>query len=221
MNKENIHTKWLSFSSSTISDALDKYEIKGQCEGIKPIEPNYKVAGYAFTLKYVSKNSSRGNVGDFIDDVPPSSVIAIDNGGITNATVWGGILSRKAKMQNIAATVVYGVSRDSEEGIKISYPIFNMGTYMRTGKDRVVLESINEPICLSGIKVNPGDLIFGDMDGVLVIPKEFEKKVYEAAKAIEEAEQKIISEIENGSRLDDARAKHGYFNLQKTNNSGE
>ena len=207
--------RWLSLSSSTISDSLDKFGIAGQCEELKPQAANYKIVGYAFTLKYVPKNSNKGNVGNFIDDVPSNSIIVIDNNGIRDMTVWGGILSRKAKLNNVKGTVIYGASRDSQESLALSYPIFNLGNYMRTGKDRVVLESINKPIYLSGILVNPGDLIFGDLDGVLVIPKKFEEKIFKAAKTINDIENKIILEIESRSRLDEARSRHGYFDLQK------
>jgi regulator of RNase E activity RraA len=85
---------------------------------------------------------------------------------------------------------------------------------MRTGKDRVRADAYQEPVSLGEVRVEPGDLLLGDGDGVLVIAKEHEQAVLQAAKEIEEAEERIRNEIGKGGRLDDARAKFKYHSLQ-------
>lgn len=73
--------------TATLSDALDKLVIAGQCLGIKPLNQSFRLSGRAFTLGYAPAGPG-GAVGDFIDDVPEGAVIVIDNGGRPDATVW-------------------------------------------------------------------------------------------------------------------------------------
>nr|WP_221179402.1 RraA family protein [Streptomyces botrytidirepellens] len=96
--------------------------------------------GPAFTVRYAPVDeSSDGTVGDFLDDVPPGSVIVIDNDGRTDVTVWGGIMSEVAAHRGIAGTVINGVCLDVSASLARNYPLFSRGRFMRTGKDRVRL----------------------------------------------------------------------------------
>ena len=80
--------------TATISDALDRLGIVGQCLGIAPLDPKFRLAGRAFTLRYRPTGLvERGNVGDYIDDVPPGDVVVLDNAGRLDCTVWGDILT--------------------------------------------------------------------------------------------------------------------------------
>lgn len=89
--------------TATLSDALDKLGIAGQCLGIKPLDHGFRMAGRAFTLSYAPVGHPAGTVGDFIDDVPAGSVVVIDNGGRQDATVWGDILTLCAHQGSSAA----------------------------------------------------------------------------------------------------------------------
>src|SRR5262245_44576066 len=99
-----------------------------------------------------------GTVGDFIDDVPEGSVIAIDNGGRENATVWGDILTMVAHGRGIAGTVIDGACRDTNLSREIGYPIFSRSYSMRTGKDRVQLEATNGPVNIRDARVLAGEI---------------------------------------------------------------
>lgn len=207
--------KWTGLSTSTVSDALDKLGIKGQCFGVKPLKRAFKIVGTAYTIKYIAQEDETGTVGDYIEDVPPESIIVIDNEGKQEATVWGDILTRYAKIKGIEGTVINGVCRDTNSSLDIDYPIFSKGTYMRTGKDRVQFLNDNIPVSFGEIIIHPGDIILGDADGVVVVPKNLENKVLEIALRIEEKESGIIDGIEKGMTLTEARKKFGYHSLQK------
>src|SRR5258708_33775332 len=80
--------------AAAISDALDRLGIVGQCLGIAALDPKFRLAGRAFTLRYRPTGLvERGNVGDYIDDVPPGGVVVLDNAGRLDCTVWGDILT--------------------------------------------------------------------------------------------------------------------------------
>ncbi|KAJ5633232.1 hypothetical protein N7490_009571 [Penicillium lividum] len=128
-----------------VSDALDKLGIPGQAFNIMPLA-NYKktTVGPAFTVRYVPASNPPGSVGDFIDDVAIGDVVVIDNGGRTDCTVWGDIMTQYARLRGIAGTVIDGVCRDVNRAIDDEYPIFTAGRWMRTGKDRVQVGGVNE-----------------------------------------------------------------------------
>jgi regulator of RNase E activity RraA len=116
----------------------------------------------------------------------------------------------------IGGTVIHGVCRDSTRSLELGYPIFSRGVYMRTGKDRVQADGMQVPISLGEVRVEPGDLLAGDADGVVVIPRAREQDVLAVSQEITEAEDRIRQEIAAGSRLDEARKKHRYFQLQSS-----
>lgn len=201
--------------TATISDALDRLAIVGQCLGIAPLDPGFRLCGRAFTLRYRPTGLvDRGNVGDYIDDVDPGDIVVLDNAGRVDCTVWGDILTAVAHRRGIGGTVIHGVCRDVSRALDLGYPIFSRGRYMRTGKDRVEVESQGAPISLGEVQVRAGDILVGDADGILVIPRVRETEVLDSAREIEEAEQAIERETAKGTRLDEARKVFRYHQLQ-------
>jgi len=200
--------------TSNISDALDRLGIAGQCLGIKPRDPRFRLTGRAFTLLYGPVGKPAGTVGDFIDDVPPGAVIAIDNGGRENATVWGDILTEIAHRRGIAGTVIDGACRDTALCLELGYPVFSRSYSMRTGKDRVQLEGTEVIVNIGDARVAPGDILRGDADGVIAIPRQHELEVLAAAEDVFAKEEAIRQSIRGGKRLDEARKELGYHQLQ-------
>lgn len=201
--------------TATLSDALDKLGIAGQCLGIKPLDHAFRMTGRAFTLSYAPVGHPVGTVGDFIDDVPEGAVVAIDNGGRPDATVWGDILTFCAHKRGLAGTVIDGACRDTHLALDLRYPMYSRSYSMRTGKDRVQLEAVGAIINVGDARVAPGDILRGDSDGVVVIPKAREEEVLAAAEAIDAAEARIRDAIAGGMRLDEARKQQSYHLLQR------
>ena len=202
------------YGVSVLSDALDRLGIAGQAEGVHAIGPTTTLCGPAFTIRMAPVEEKPRSVGDYIDDVPPGSVVVIDNAGRTDTTVWGGLLTFTANMRGIAGTVIHGVCRDSEELQTVPYALFARDAHMRTGKDRVQAEEYNVPVSVGTARVAPGDWVVGDRDGVVVIPAAAVDRVLEAAKQIEAAEASIRAAVAAGKRLDEARRDFGYHALQ-------
>ncbi|KAF7963072.1 diguanylate cyclase [Cupriavidus sp. UYMU48A] len=200
--------------TATLSDALDKHGIAGQCYRIKARGESFATAGRAYTLLYGPASNPPGTVGDYIDDVPPGSILVLDNGGRENATVWGDILTEIAHRRGIAGTVIDGVCRDVALCRKLGYPVFSKDHWMRTGKDRVQVEATNVVVNIGDARVQPGDILRGDADGVVVIPREHEAAVLDTAEQIEHAENAIREAVRGGMRLDEARRQFRYHQLQ-------
>lgn len=203
------------FSTSTISDALDKFGFGGGCKGITPAFQKIKMVGTAYTVRYAPVGEVKGTVGDYIDEVQPGDVVVLDNNGRTDCTVWGDILTITAKIKDISGTVIEGVFRDMPTILEEGYPIFSRGRFMMTGKDRVMVEATQVIVSIGAVQVKPGDILVGDDSGVVVVPQELAEKVLEAVDAIEEAEQKIVKAVRDGLSLTEARKKFGYHALQR------
>ncbi|MBD9597313.1 RraA family protein [Ensifer sp. ENS05] len=201
--------------TASLSDALDKCGIPGQCLGVKPLSSSFKLAGRAFTVRYCAIDPvTPGTVGDYIDDVPTGAVVVLDNGGRADATVWGDILTMVASQKGLAGTVVEGACRDVALALEIGYPMFSRHSTMRTGKDRVQVDEVNGGVSVGAVRVNAGDLIVGDADGVLCIPAAIEHKILAIAEGIQAAEQQIREGVKAGTTLKGARAKNRYHQLQ-------
>jgi regulator of RNase E activity RraA len=200
--------------TTSISDALDRLGIAGQCLNIKPLDHRFRLTGRAFTILYGPAGRPAGTVGDYIDDVAPGSVVVLDNGGRENATVWGDILTWVAHRRGIAGTVIDGACRDTYLCRDLNYPVYSRSYSMRTGKDRVQVEAANIVVNIGEARVAPGDLLRGDADGVLAIPREHEDAVLAAAEDIDSVEQRIRALIDQGKTLAEARRQLGYHQLQ-------
>jgi regulator of RNase E activity RraA len=199
-----------------ISDALDKLGIPGQAFNIMPLTDSKKITvGPAFTVRYVPASEPPGSVGDFIDDVTIGDVVVIDNGGRTDCTVWGDIMTQYAGLRGIAGTVIDGVCRDVNRAIDDKYPMFTSGRWMRTGKDRVQVGGVNEPVGIGNVRVQPRDIVVADANGVVVVPRDRAREVAEVARKIEESEEYIRALIDGGASLAEARLKLGYHALQR------
>ncbi|NVZ60522.1 RraA family protein [Pseudomonas gingeri] len=199
-----------------VSDAMDKLGLPGQCLGIAPLDNYAKViVGPAFTVQYVSASVPPGTVGDFIEDVAAGDIVVIDNGGRTDCTVWGDIMTQYAGTRGIAGTVIDGVCRDVNKALGDGYPIFSQGRFMRTGKDRVQVQSVNQPVSIGSARVCDRDIVVADANGVVVVPRDRAAEVAACARRIETIEAEIRALIAQGKTLKEARATLGYHSLQR------
>lgn len=218
MNDQQLVALFEGLDTPGVSDALDKLGLPGQCLGIAPLA-NYTqvVVGPTFTVQYVSASVPPGTVGDFIDDVAPGDVVVIDNGGRTDCTVWGDIMTQYAGSRAIAATVIDGVCRDVSKALHDGYPMFSKGRFMRTGKDRVQVQSVNQPVSIGSARVCARDIVVADANGVVIVPRARAAEVAACARQIESVEAEIRQQIAQGKSLKDARAALGYHHLQSKN----
>jgi 4-hydroxy-4-methyl-2-oxoglutarate aldolase len=214
VTEQTAQARLAALSTSAVSDALDRLGIAGQALGIVPMDRAFRLAGRAWTLRYGPVGQDRGTVGDYIDDLGPGDVVVLDNQGRLDATVWGDLLTTTAHRRHLAGTVIDGVCRDVGRSLTLGYPVFSRGNWMRTGKDRVRVEATQVPVSVGGVRVEPGDLLLGDGDGLVVVPAARAEEVLRAAGEIERAENAIRAAVESGTPLRDARRAAGYHDLQ-------
>ncbi|MBY4841211.1 RraA family protein [Pantoea sp. DY-15] len=203
-------------NTAGVSDALDKLGLSGQCFDVMPLD-NYRqaVVGLAYTVRYEPASNPPGTVGDFIDDVPAGYMVVIDNNGRTDCTVWGDIMTQVAGSKGIAGTVIDGVCRDVHKALGDGYPIFSKGRFMRTGKDRVQVNAINQPVSIGTARVEPNDIVVADASGVVIVPRDRAEEVAGVAHEIEKIESAIRHALVEDKSLRQAREELGYHLLQR------
>lgn len=123
-------------------------------------------------------------------------------------------MSLVAQRKGVAGTVIDGVCRDLPAIESMGYPIYSKGCYMVTGKDRVYVDAVEIPVAVSGLQVNPGDVVMADDSGAIRIPLDRAMEVLEAAEKIAAVEAKIEALVRQGVPLKEARRQTGYHTLQ-------
>lgn len=197
--------------TGAVSDALDLLSIDGGLLGLARQSGVGAVCGPAYTLRYEPVAAGeRGPAGEFIDDVPAGAVVVVANAARLHCTVWGDILSEVAGRRGVAGTVIDGCCRDLGEIRGLGYPLWSRGAYMKSGKNRVRLVAVQEPVVVGGTMVRPGDLVCADDAGAVVVPGERLEDVAEQLDRVARMESLVRADIRDGLPLRQARSRHGY-----------
>ena len=200
-------------STTNLADALDQVGLRGAVIGIRPLFGMPKVIGRAVTIKITAAGmvKSKRHLGvDAIASAEPGDVIAIDNRGDTYNNCWGEILSYAAQKKGVSGVFVDGAARDIDFCQEIGFPVFARGVVPITARGRIVQEDFNCPIRLGDVQVRPGDILFGDVNGLVVIPPEKLDEVLKAAEGILEKEEAIRADILAGMDILEIDSKYNY-----------
>jgi 4-hydroxy-4-methyl-2-oxoglutarate aldolase len=191
-------------STATISDALFRLGHKNRTMShvIKPVDPGMRLHGPACTAHaYPGGTYATGLA---LQAARPGEVIVIDAQRFLEAVMWGEICSLEALANGVAGAVIDGAVRDVAEVIALGFPLFAAGITPGAGTgDR--LGEVNVPVQCGGVVVRPGDLIFGDRLGVVVVPPEELSEVYDWCQTVLEKEEQLKAEIR--ARLADSAGK--------------
>lgn len=135
--------------------------------------------------------------------------VYICTGASARYALWGELMSARAMKQKAAGAIVDGYSRDTRGILNLGFPTFSYGGYAQDQGPRGKVIAYRIPIEMQGVTINPGDILFGDLDGICVIPKEREKEIIAAALEKVSAEKVVANEIENGMAASMAFEKYG------------
>ena len=190
-----IVKEFSTFGTALISDAMGRF---GAMRKIHPISRGMKIAGPAVTVQTYRCDNLMVHVG--LELAQEGDVLVVDAGGIDYTGVWGGHMTDMALNKKLNGIVVDGAVRDSEEMIEKGFPAFCVGVTPQGGyKDDP--GSVNIGISCGNVRVNPGDIIIGDDDGVVVIPLEQIDSVITACRKIKEKETYQEAEMKAGKTL--------------------
>ena len=171
-----------------------------------------KVAGYACTVlendvfEYQT-DKPFGYMTEALDDLKPNEIYIAT--GAHNSALWGELLTASAKARGAVGAVVDGYTRDTPQVIGQNFPVFCSGTWAQDSSVRTYVFQWRCPIEIGQVTIHNGDIVFGDIDGVLIIPKDAAGTVIEKALEKAAAEKDMRKAIENGMLVTEAFAKFG------------
>lgn len=202
--------------AAVLSDVLDAAGIRDHAmrPGIRPLDDQLVLCGHARTGQILEVGTVDPGENpyqlemDLVDDLKVGDVIVLACGGSMRIAPWGELLSTAAQARGAAGCVTDGLVRDSRTVRKMKFPVFHGGIGPIDSKGRGKVAVIDVPVDCGGVRVRPGDLIFGDGDGVIVIPREDEETILRAAIEKAAAEDRVRRELRQGRKLIDVFAKY-------------
>ena len=203
--------------AAVLSDALDAAGCMGQAMSprIRPLDEGLRLCGRARTGRYVEVDHVEVGENPYeleiaiVDDLKPGDVAVFACGGSSKIAPWGSLLSTAARARGAAGCVTDGFVRDIQQIRAMTLPVFHGGIAPLDSKGRGKIVAIDVPVVCDGVKVAAGDLIFGDADGVVVVPREIEAEVLRIAFDKINSEHHSMQELLDGSYLRDVYARHG------------
>lgn len=165
-----------TLTSPLLCDVIDRRGGTPRCLGtdILPLLPESVVAGYAFPvhLEPVTQAPEVPYVGLLaaLDAIAPDEVMVLPTGRADHVAVWGELVSTACRARGAAGTVTDGLVRDSREVRRLGYPVFGRGTTPYDINGRLEITAHRVAAVIEDVTIEPGDLIFGDSDGVVVLP---------------------------------------------------
>ena len=197
-----------------VGDILDQMGLYHQFlpQAIRPLREDMKLAGYAMTAVmidvYGEQKKPFGYLTEALDDLQQGEIY-IASGGEMRCAYWGELLTATAKKRGAVGAVVNGWHRDTPQVLEQNWPVFSRGCYAQDSSVRTQVVDFRCPIEIGGVSVKSGDLIFGDIDGVLVIPSEHISYVLDKALEKARGEKMVRKAIEEGMSATEAFATFG------------
>src|SRR5882762_9347811 len=173
-----------------------------------------KFAGPAVTVllkKEEHKQGASASQGmlDAIDAAPPGSVyVMVLEDGLDTAGI-GGLMATAMKYRGLAGAVIDASVRDTPQIRKLQFPVFSRGVVPSTTINHYRVTGVNVPVTCAGVRVNPGDIVTADEDGVAVVPKAKAAEVLKKAQDLDDTEHRMIPFIEKFRSIKEAVARFG------------
>ena len=207
--------QFTQLDTATVSDALDACGLPPGQGGLRPMWGRPKVAGFAVTVELEPLSGQPGAqpgtehggahiLTGAIAGAGPDDVIVVANGGRTDVSSWGGIVSVGAAMRSVRGVITDGACRDVGQARELGFPVFARAQVPVTARGRLRQKSAGEPIVVGEVTVRPGDVVMADEGGVVSVPRERAAEVLDAAQRLAGRESAIEAEVRAGVPLPQA-----------------
>ena len=211
---ENLRARLFT---AVLSDCLDAAGYRNQALAayVRPLDDSLVLCGRARTGLYGEVYEAREGENPYeleirlIDDLRAGEVPVFACGASGRIAPWGELLSTASRARGAAGVVMDGLTRDVRAIREMKFPVFAGGIGPLDSKGRGKVMAIDVPVEVAGARVEPGDLVFGDADGVVVIPKAAEEQVIAAALAKVQGENETRDALARGEKLADVFRRHG------------
>ena len=208
---------WERLFTAVLSDALDACGAPGQAMSprMRPLDDTLKMCGRARTGAYMEVPYVTEGVNPYeleialVDDLKPGDIAVFGCGGSARIAPWGSLLSTATQARGAAGCVTDGFVRDVLEIRALKLPVFSVGIAPLDSKGRGQIITVDMPVICDGVRVASGDLVFGDADGVVVVPQAIEAQVLKFAFDKVDGEHRSMDDLRAGHYLRDVFARYG------------
>jgi 4-hydroxy-4-methyl-2-oxoglutarate aldolase len=215
--EHSIETIRAKLFTSVLSDTLDGLGYRNQAmrPAIRPLDESKTLVGRARTGFYMEVFHIAPDENPYdleirlIDDLKPGEVAVLGCGAAQTIAPWGELLSTACIARGAAGCITDGLVRDIRAIRKLGFPVFHGGIGPLDSKGRGKVMAIDVPIACGGVHVAPGDLLFGDADGVICVPQAIEEKAIAAALQKVEGEDRTREALARGEKLAQVFARYG------------
>ncbi len=202
--------------TGAINDVLREFCLMDQAlpNHIRPLREYKTHAGVAFTVKSAPNTLVRGEMEfrtQMLDEMHEDAFVVWDSSKDEKSTSWGGVMTATAKRKKIRAACIDGGIRDTHQILEADFPVFYKYRSSNGSLGRCLITHYQIPIEVGGVMIKPGDVILGDVDGVLVVPRDIAYEVLTRAEEIRDNEKKIFGWVKEGQSAKDITDKGGYF----------
>lgn len=205
--------------TAVVGDIMDKMGMRHQFlpQNIRPLRDDMVIAGRAMTVLESDienvdmsrfEGKSFGMMLEALDDLKEDEIYFC-SGSSMNYAVLGELMTTRIKYLGAAGAVVNGYLRDTNGILALDIPVFSTGCYAQDQAPRGVVVDFRVPLDVGEVHIESGDILFGDIDGVLVIPRAHEKEILQAAYEKATGEKTVGTAIKNGMSVVEAFAKYG------------
>lgn len=208
--------RYEAVTTPMVNDVLREMELLYQTlpYNIAPLNDDMKVAGIAFTIKGSKNLDIQDEMiqrAQMLEAIPECSVIAWDTNGDDESAQWGEIMTMAAKKRGCRGAVVDGGVRDTNRVLEQNFPVFCKfrSSNGMMGRFRTIGYQI--PVMIGQVQIYPGDVVFGDIDGCIVIPRKIAMEVLEKAEEIRDNEVNIKEMVKSGMKPTKIVENGGYF----------
>jgi regulator of RNase E activity RraA len=202
--------------TGAVNDVLREFCLLNQAlpHHIVPLREYRTVAGFAFTVKSSPNTLIKGEM-DFrtrmLDDLGEDMFVVWDSSKDEKATFWGGVMTATAKGKKVKAACIDGGIRDTFQILEADFPVFYKHRTSNGSLGRCLITHYQIPLQIGDVFLKPGDVVLGDVDGVLAVPRDIAYEVLIRAEEIKANEKKIFSWVHEGQSVKDITEKGGYF----------
>jgi 4-hydroxy-4-methyl-2-oxoglutarate aldolase len=204
--------------TAVLSDVLDEmgYPHQAMRPFVRPLDESLSFAGRARTGLYtdtysvlLGENPYELEI-ELVDDLKPGDVAVFACGGPTDRIApWGELLTTAARARGAAACVTDGLVRDVRQIRNMRFPVFHGGIGPLDSKGRGRMIEMDRPVMCGGVRVSVGDTVFGDVDGVVVVPRAIADEAFAKARDKVASENRTRDELREGRLLAEVYAKYG------------
>jgi len=202
--------------TGAVNDVLREFCLLDQAlpGHIVPLREYRTVAGFAFTVKSAPNVLISGEMEfrtQMLDELGEDAFVMWDTTQDEKATLWGGVMTATAKGKKVKAACIDGGIRDTHQILEADFPVFYKYRISNGSLGRCLITHYQIPIQIGNTVIKPNDVLLGDIDGVLVVPRDIAYEVLLRAEEIRENEKKIFSWVQEGQTVHEITEKGGYF----------